>query len=474
MHLTLDLWSHQVKMHNYAVNLLKKYGYCFWFAGCATGKTLASYQVMATGNFRRTLVLTTKAAMLGAWKKDFEHVSGAKLLTLDTGNSKQKSHKLRELCSLQDDAKNTEKIVKPLIVVVNYESARLIADTIESAQFDFAIADESHRLKSYNSKQSLVLAEACAKIPYKLCMTGTAWSDSPLDIYGQYRWLSPDLRRRGLHASTLFGHYLNDFRPRYAKLASKDNIQFVVGYKNLEELEERVSSSMVKIATEDVRDLPPYMDIIRNVRMSKSTRKYYEEIKNEGVALVDDEIALAENPFTMGMRLHQLTCGFITTESGELKELPKETAKLDELKAIVEEIGGKPFVVFTRFRRDVQRIKTYLKHLKLHVLTGDTNESEEFQAGSGDGIIVNISAGAEGIDLSRASKAIYYSFDYSRNMYEQSRWRVRRHNTPEPIAYYHILMEKSIDQLIYNALQGKGDIAQLLTNSLTLEVKINE
>ena len=60
--------------------------------------------------------------------------------------------------------------------------------------------DESHRAKAAGSKVSKFLALLGKRVHYKMCLSGTPMANSPLDVYGQYRFLD----------SSIFGtnHYL--------------------------------------------------------------------------------------------------------------------------------------------------------------------------------------------------------------------------------------------------------------------------
>lgn len=129
--------------------------------------------------------------------------------------------------------------------------------------------------------------------------------------------------------------------------------------------------------------------------------------------------------------------------------------------------------MFTRFKEDVNLLREAFEKdgLEVKLLVGSTHEHDEFQAGSGDVLIANIAAGAEGIDLSRARYVIYYSVDHSRTMYEQSRWRVRRHEGGLPITYYHLEMEGSIDEDIYKALQGKGKMKDKIADAIERRIR---
>src|SRR5699024_4796093 len=105
--------------------------------------------------------------------------------------------------------------------------------------------------KAAGSKVSKYLAMLGRRVRYKMCLSGTAMANSPLDVYGQYRFLDP----------TIFGtnHYY--FLQRYAILGGPER-RFVVGYKNQKELKEKFQSIAYSCRMSDVASrlkLPKYL-----------------------------------------------------------------------------------------------------------------------------------------------------------------------------------------------------------------------
>ena len=328
--------------------------------------------------------------------------------------------------------------IGPRLGVINYEAARKM--DIASWGIDVVVADESHRLKSYNSKQSVALAKSCKDIPYKIAMTGTAFEDRPTDLYGQERWLYPAWSRGRLRSERI--STWGNFFEKFVKYYVMDNIKIPTGYKNLDEM---VLPHLLTINTDDVLDLPEAHHITREVQATPALRKQYNEMRDEMLTEIDGEMVVADNPMTKALRLHQITSG----------------GKLEALMGLVEEIGNQPFVVFTRFRNDVVNISRELNTRDYYVdeLTGEMDSHESWKAGHSQALIANMQAGSTGVDFSRASVAIYFSVGYSRTDYHQSLARLRRPGADRPITYYHLVMDNTIDETIEHILNTKGSVA---------------
>lgn len=438
------LWEHQKIAKTVALKALKDWGVFWLLAGCATGKTLTMLSVIEALQVKRVLVITTKSAMNSSWGEDIKaHTEGLNCVILDRGDSTDKGNAVYR------------KYTEPTVFVLNYETASIIWRDIYEAGFDMVICDESQRIKTYNSGVSINLAKACHRVRYKVAMTGTPWDDRPTDVYGQVRWLMPEILKRGQPRSKIFGSWSEFFERYVVYYQLGRGVKVPKAYKRLGELTKHISPFTLKIDSEEVLDLPPELDIVRHFSMGQRMTRLYRSLEENYIA----EQVTVDNALVLGLRLHQLTCGVFDGER-------IDDTKAQEVLAILEEIGGKPAVIFTTFEDDVQYLNGLLtaKGYSVKLLIGSTHEHEEWQKGAGDVLIANIAAGSEGVNLTRARYCIYYSLGFSRTQYNQSRYRVRRPNSDktQPITYYHLIMRDSIDETIRQALNDKGDVAQMI------------
>lgn len=470
------LWAHQQKMVDYAVSAFEREalteqeqlmlsladmdeddelsGGYFWDADCGVGKTLASIMLAIELKAKLILVITVKNAIEQVWCDDIEdHTENVEAIPLIKGNSKRKNDLMLNM------ADDTRVDGRTRFIVVNYETARLLA--LESVDWDLVIADESHRLSGHTSKQSIALTKKLAHVPYKICMTGTAWADKREQIYGQMRFLFPKVRRRGYPSSQLFGTF-NEWRERYATYYELDNIKIITGYKRVKELGMLLSPFMLRIPKSDAIELPSITHITRKFRLRGKLRKAYKEMDKEMVTNVGEDLLLAEHRMTQEHRLRQLTRGWykawLSDEVTRFDEGDKSHLEpLNLALSIVEEIGNHPTVIFTTYREDVQILKEALEKLgkDVKLLTADVKEHQEFNKGSGDILIANISAGSTGIKLYRANYIVYYTMANSRTQYLQSIDRVYRPPQDKPVTVYHIMAEGTIDETIYKRLTKK-------------------
>lgn len=429
-------------------------------AGCAVGKSLTMLALIERLKLRRVLVITKLAAVRSAWVRDIEqHTSGLRAVPLLKGNSAAKALEMHMALYPYTEL--------PTVVIVNYETARLIAPTIKACDFDLIIADECHKLKAYNSGVSLELADACSTARYRAGLTATGFHDRPTDLFGQIRWLSPIIKKRpAYHQSTIFGKY-QEFFDRYATYYEKDNIKIATGYKNLEALTALIEPFTFQIKTEDAVDLPAERHVEIKLDMPAEYRRVYTELRDQMLVKIDENEMSAPSLLTEMLRLHQLTGGFYQPdETPGIVMMKQRSPKLDACLELLDEIGDQPVVIFTRFKHDVAILSSAINDRRVMQLTGTYHDEYEFQyeCSGNEVLIANIAAGAEGVNLSRAGYVIFYSTGFSNTEYFQATYRVRRpgRDVTVPVVYYHLMLDKSVDTVIWSTIQSK----QVLTDTI--------
>ena len=215
-----DLWDHQASA--FAFSMVRDGVLLNHWMGL--GKSLVAVSLLVNKGCKKTLVLCP-TAVRGVWRREMRKWSAkpVEVLVLDKKSwtvpkKAAETQKFLELC----EANNL-----PCVVVINYESAWLAAfeKLALSVQWDAVVCDESHRIKNPQAKVSKFIAKLTPINRFRLCLSGTPLTHSPLDIYSQARFLDPGV----------FGTSWGRFRDRYAITGSLGQ-DHIVGYKNQAEL----------------------------------------------------------------------------------------------------------------------------------------------------------------------------------------------------------------------------------------------
>lgn len=426
-----------------------------------TGKTRVALDVAFARSTVHKILIVCPKAVIGVWRENlhkFHDRENWACWDTRTGTVKSKAENLKEWLHNLETAGTVDK----MFVVINYDSVwrKELGDFVNRfANFDLVILDESHRAKAAGSKVSKYLAMVGKKTKYKMCLSGTPMANSPLDVYGQYRFLDPNI----------FGTSYYLFQCEYAIMGGPD-LKFVVGYKNQKLLNAKFSSIAYTCKMSEVADkiklpdaLPP---ICRHVQLPAKDMRTIEELSREFVAECGAGHVVVNNVLTKLLRIQQICSGFCLTQESvfdtpETQEL--NTAKQDELSDILSDISPlSSVVVFCVFRHDLTSIRQTAEknHRKYFELSGSENTLEDWKKVDGAVIGVQIQAGSEGVDMTKAHHAIYYSIPHSLALYNQSRARLYRPNQKNAVSFMHLIAEDTVDEAMYRSLCRKEDVIE--------------
>lgn len=465
MSLQLQLWDHQIAAIR-AAEGKESFGF---YMGMGSGKTLVAWKLIYDNpEWKRVLIVCPYRAMIeDVWIRDLKYFDMFTLGMYDMyianqGTSQTKGTLLR--------THNKESKDRPLIVIVNYKSAwrGKLADALLDIHWDAMFLDEAQKIKAAGSKQSRFFARfnRSSRASHRYVLTGTPMHNSPLDVYGIYRFLDP----------THFGTNFSRFKDRYA--ITGYNKYAILAYKNVDEIEDILSKTGFYIKSEDALDLPDTLHIHRKGELSKEAKKAYENIRDDMVHSVQKGDVVISNILSKFIRLQQITSGYLPLDTREEIYFPNEKQKLlqDVIDDIPSSINGEktPIVVFYRFKYDLQSIIKACENLNYPVCTLD--DLKDWNKGRYTVIAVQMQSGAEAISLTRASWVIYYSKFHSLGDYEQSLKRIHR---PEEegvskrnkIRYIHLEMVGTIDEEISAALKNKKDVIQTIVNNIRSKLK---
>lgn len=420
-----------------------------------TGKTRVALDACFTRPDARKILIVCPKAVVPVWRtnlKKFYPAGGWQVFDPQAGTIKKKATGMIQFLGENGNGQRDR-----LFVVVNYD---IVWRTEMGAQilrggFDTVILDESHRAKSAGSKVSKYLAMLGKRVKYRLCLSGTPMANSPLDVYGQFRFLD----------NSIFGTNHSRFLQQYAILGGPEG-RFIVGLKNQEELSRLFRSITYSCKMSDVADrikLPPALPDERvTVDLPRADYKTMKGLNKELFAECSGGVVAPQNVLVKILRLQQICNGFCMVQDGPLDE--KRKCELNETKALalkelLSDIDLSQVVVFCKFQHDLGQVRRVAKSLNADYfeLSGATNEVEKWRTGNGV-LAVQIQAGAEGIDLTKATHAIYFTLPHSLALYQQSRARLYRPGQARPVHFVHLIAKDTIDEAMYRSLQAKQDI----------------
>ena len=306
---------------------------------------------------------------------------------------------------LSEGAKSREGLRILLVNVEAFGASKKVSQYVEyftrGTSFLLAV-DESTTIKNPKAKRTKALVSLGQSATYKRILTGSPVTKSPMDLYAQCGFM--DKRLLGFDS---YYAYQGRYAITRTQRMGSHSFQQIVGYRNLQELADKLNSFSFRVTKDEALDLPDKIYTIREVGVTDEQLKYYHSIKTAAMALLDDgELVSAPAIMTQLLRLQQVLCGHVMTDDGELVEFP--TKRIEALLDTVEEMSGK-VIIWSRFRYDIRKIAVTLESKYGPGSTvsyfGDTSDEDRqaaiqaFQFGDARFFVANPQTAAYGLML---------------------------------------------------------------------------
>jgi len=330
-------------------------------------------------------------------------------------------------------------------------------------KLNFVTLDESTTIKNRSAKRTKNIL-GLGKISHiKRILTGSPITKSPLDLFTQCQFLSPQLLG--------FPSYLA-FRNRYAEMTdipvgSGRYIAIPKYYKKLDELEEKMKSFATRIRKDQCLDLKPKVRSKRYIELEGEGKKIYERLRTHALAVVEDSTISFSNKLTEIIKLHQVCNGFTKDDDGKILQLHK--SKLNALEETLEETDGK-VIIWANYLYNIHEIKDFLinrygpkstvsiygevsvEDRKTAVDRIQTDDKCRFLVG-------NPTTGGFGLTLTACNTVIYFSNSYNLEVRMQSEDRAHRMGQKGTVVYIDIVAKGTLDEAIMKSLTSKGKLA---------------
>ena len=322
--------------------------------------------------------------------------------------------------------------------------------------------DESTTIKNPKAARTKSLLKISQQFKCRRILTGSPVTKSPLDLFAQCAFLDPQiLGYRSYYA----------FQARYALTQTRTmgSLSFneIIGYKNLDELTDKIDTFSYRVLKKDCLDLPEKNYTVRYVGMTPEQRQMYQDISDQAmIEFEDGELVTSLQMITALLRFQQILSGHLPTDDGNLVEF--KTQRLDALMSCIEESSDK-IIVWSRFRYDIIRIKDALAKTygsdSVVTYYGDTSDEERqnaitlFQHGDARFFVANPATAGYGLTLTAANTVIYYANDFNLETRIQSEDRCHRIGQKNPVTYIDLICEGTVDEKIVQALRDKIDIS---------------
>lgn len=403
-------------------------------SAAGTGKSIVAVRAFTTASEKGRCLIITKPSLVFNFRDEIIKWGEASLE------------------DIQVIKKGSDKIEGRLFTILPYSLAEKKSPEIAKISFSHLICDEAHTVKSIKAQVTkAVLGPLIARaIPNTYLLTGTPFPSKIVDSYVLFNFClygALGTRDQFIDNYSYVKRIVRNRRIIMEPYGTKLNM--------LDDLVEKVKPILHRDELDDVqKQLPPFsMNVVRLYKTPQLTKLHREN----KAALVEMEKAIEEK------RKPE-----ITTELASFRRdwgVAKVPVALAYIETILEE--KQPLLIFTWHVQVAQELRTELaKHHKVAAITGSVdNETRQnivnsFQSGALDIIIATIPTLSEGFNITRASHTIFVEEGWTSSSREQAMARTRRIGQKNRCVYTFLIIEDSIDEIIYRLVSSKASFVK--------------
>ena len=367
---------------------------------------------------------------------------------------------------------NTEAFVKWYDVLKQYHT------------FEGCFVDESSDIKSPKSNVSKTMVKVAPTIRRFYLLSGTPAPNGEWEYYTQMRCIDYYLMPPSYTQFKAFFFDNVSYNPQYEKLIIKQDKKPI--------LMDMIRKYALFIDQEDVLDLPGREFIEYQFDMPTDLKKHYNNMKSELYVELGDMKVITKTAASKLNKLNQISSGFVIdteakqdnadfgTNKQEVYML--STYRFEELFKLLSnpKCAGQQVLIWANYHKEFEVIKQMMeeKGLTCRCVYGLTPIAEKneniklFKEGKIQYLICNPASADKGLTLTNAHICIYFSLNWSYELYIQSMNRIygARRSQPKFCTYYIMEANKSVDVPLYQeVLQGKAKASYAILNHLKPE-----
>lgn len=424
------------------------------FAGMGLGKTpctLEAYrQLRERGDFKGVLVIAplrvcsvTWPDQVARWQMPF------KVANLRTDAGKQ---------AWRDGSAD--------IYLINFElvsgrgSKKGFLDEYVGADMpvDTLLVDELSCLKA-NSKRTKAVIKARKHFKRVHGLTGTPSPNGLLDLFLQLKVIDGGER---------LGKFITHFKQRWFD-SDWNGWNWTPKPTAHHEINSAIADICLVRRSDEHLDIPDCDVVDIDVTLPAKVMKQYKALEKHLVIQIADQTVDAQSAATLVNKLQQFTSGVVYSD--EKEQVAMHTAKHKHLHSILSKSKGKPVLVLTRYKSEMQSLLDAFPQAEQF----DETRMRDWRAGMIPCWIANPASLSHGIDgiQDSCSTIVWMSLTYSLEQYEQTNARILRTGQRKAATIFRIMAAESVDWVVASALENKAEGQSSLMASIGMLQRAN-
>lgn len=398
---------------------------CAYYLDMGLGKTFVGSEKIVRLGASLNLIICQKSKIRD-WVEHFHDNHGIDVVDLTVA---------KNMASWTDSESNG-------VFIINYELAWRRPQLLTKEGFTLML-DESSLIQNPKAKQSKFILKL--RPENVILLSGTPCS-------GKYEnlWTQAQLIGWNIGQDVFEQTYINWETFKVGKAWHKRPLK-KNPYKNVERLKDKFrENGAVFMKTEDVIELPD--QVFSSIKVEPS--KEYKTFMKDRIVTIDGREFIGNTPLSM-MTYAREICA-IHTES-------KIQALMDLLNS-----SNDRFIVFYNFTEEMKRIEDLCISMDrpTSIMNGIEKDLTCYREFDDSVTLCQYQAGSMGLNLQKSNKIVFFSPTLRVDQWMQSQKRTHRVGQERTCFYYKLIVEKSIEESIYKALDKGLDYTLELFNGI--------
>jgi SNF2 family DNA or RNA helicase len=444
-------------LHNYqlrSVEFIQENTHAGLFAEMGTGKTLSTLTAINSLMYEdfeidSVLIIAPKRVAEVVWSDEIDKWPHLKNLTISKviGNEKQRIAALKAKASIH---------------VVSRDNVPWLVGQFGGSflPFDMLVIDESSSFKNHASERFKALKHVQACFKRVVLLTGTPAPNGLIDLWPQL-WLLDRGERLG---KTITFYRSNFFSKKYSGF----------GYDAQDGADDRIHNKIkdicMSLKSSDYLELPERIDTFINVVLPPAVKRKYDEFERKQVLeMVEAEDISAMNAAALSNKLLQFAGGAVYDEERNIHEV--HACKLDACEEFIEAANGKPVFIAYSYKHELSRLLTRLKKYK-PVKLETQQHIKDWNAGKIQVMLAHPASASHGLNLQEGhTMALWFSLNWSLELYQQFNKRLHRQGRKYPVVIGHLIAQDTEDETVKKALDRKGNTQDILMDAVKAKIR---
>lgn len=386
---------------------------------------------------KRVLIITTPKIANTVWAQEF--------------NKWEHTHHIDVAVATGDPAERLGVFKhQGQVVVATFNILPWIKENKLFDLFDGLLIDETTKLKTTGGSQFKALRSSLKKFTWRAGLTGTPVSEDFMGLFGQMMLIDTG-KALGTRKEAFLTRYFYPTDYKQYNWAIKDGAD--------EDILDAIRH-LVHVAPDYRHTLPPIKFHKHRVKMPADLAEYYGRMCSD--MLTDD--AVSQTAAVLVQKLQQIASGFIYDELGDA--IPLSDFRITSLQQLTSTLTGNILIAYW-YQEDLQRLQRALPQAETITPANLNKQVERWNKGEIKYLLIHPRSAGHGLQLERGGHTlIWYTPQWSNDLWEQTNARLWRTGQTHPVDIYTIEASGTIDEAISMRITSKAEFEKIFMQHL--------